>query len=169
MVSPIKKMPSKYVSTPWTDFRFNTELWRKKGRKIVKIFIGGLNYESTDAELKAAFEAYGEVESATIIVDRDSGRSKGFGFVEMSEKEEALKAIEGLNGTDFGGKTIAVNEARPKPTGQKRPGGGYGGHRGGPGGGRGGGYGGQKGGPGGGRGGFGGGRRGRPGGGGGNR
>ncbi len=88
----------------------------------MKIFIGGLSYDLTDDELKVAFEAYGEVESATIIVDRDSGRSKGFGFVEMSEKEEALKAIEGLNGTDFGGKTITVNEPSPKPKTHKRPG-----------------------------------------------
>ncbi len=125
----------------------------------MKIFVGALSYELTDAELKAAFEAYGEVESATIIVDRDSGRSKGFGFVEMLEKGEALKAIEGLNGTDLGGKTITVNEARPKPKGQKRPGG-YGGQRSGYGGGPGGD---RK------RGDFGGSRRNRPGGGRGNR
>ena len=132
----------------------------------MKIFVGSLSYDLTDDELKAAFEAYGEVVSATIIVDRDSGRSKGFGFVEMAEKEEALKAIEGLNGTDLSGRTIAVNEARPKPKSHKRPGG-YGGQRNGYGGGRSGGYGG---GPGGGkRGGFSGSRRDRPGGGRGNR
>lgn len=127
----------------------------KKGREIVKLFVGGISYELSDAELKAAFEAYGEVESATIIVDRDSGRSKGFGFVEMPEKEEALKAIEGINGTDLGGKTVAVNEARPKTKSNKRPGG-FGGQRSGPGGGRsGGGYGDSRGGGGGGRGGGG--------------
>jgi len=119
----------------------------------VKLFVGGISYDLTDDELKVAFEAFGEVESATIIVDRDSGRSKGFGFVEMSEKEEALKAIEGLNGTDLSGKTISVNEARPKPKSHKRPGGGYGG---GPGGRNRGGFGGGSG-------------RGRPGGGGSNR
>ncbi len=101
---------------------------KKQGRKIVKIFVGGLSYDLTDDEFKAAFEAYGEVESATIIVDRDSGRSKGFGFVEMAERGEALKAIEGLNGADLSGKTITVNEARPKPKSHKRPGG-YGGQR----------------------------------------
>lgn len=116
----------------------------------MKIFIGALSYDLKEDELKAAFEVYGKVESATIIVDRDSGRSKGFGFVEMFEKGEALKAIEGLNGTDLGGKTIAVNEARSKTKGHKRPGG-YGGQRSGgyggsPGGGkRGGGYGGGSG------------------------
>ena len=139
----------------------------------MKIFIGALSYDLKEDELKAAFEAYGKVESATIIVDRDSGRSKGFGFVEMLEKGEALKAIEGLNGTDLAGKTIAVNEARPKTKGHKRPGG-YagqrsGGYGGGPGGGkRGGGYGGGSG-SGRKRGDFGGSRRDRPGGGRGNR
>lgn len=122
----------------------------------MKIFIGSLSNDLTEDELKAAFEAYGAVESATIIVDRDSGRSKGFGFVEMAEKGDALKAIEGLNGTELCGKTIAVNEARPKSKGPKRPGG-YGEQRSGYGGGPSGGYGG-------GRGGFGGSRRGRPGG-----
>ncbi len=81
----------------------------------MNIFVGGLSYQLTEDELKTAFESYGEVESAKIIEDRDTGRSKGFGFVEMPEKEEALKAIEGLNGTELGGKTITVNEARPKP------------------------------------------------------
>ena len=97
----------------------------------MKLFVGGISYDLTDDELKVAFEAYGEVESATIIVDLDSGRSKGFGFVEMSEKEEALKAIEGLNGTDLSGKTISVNEARPKTKSHKRPGGPGGRNRGG--------------------------------------
>ncbi len=117
----------------------------------MKIFVGGLSYDLTDDEFKVAFEAYGEVESATIILDRDSGRSKGFGFVEMPEKGEALKAIEGLNGSDLSGKTITVNEARPNTKSHKRPGG-YGG-----------GPGGRQ------RGGFSGSGRGRPGGGGGNR
>ncbi len=133
----------------------------------MKLFVGSLSYDLADAELKAAFEAYGTVESATIIMDRDSGRSKGFGFVEMPEKGEALKAIEGLNGTDLSGRTIVVNEARPKPKSHKRSGGygGHGGQRSGYGGGRSGGYGdgpgGRK------RGGNSGSRRGRPGGGGG--
>jgi RNA recognition motif-containing protein len=92
----------------------------------MNIFIGGLDYQLNGDNLKAAFEAYGEVESAKIIEDRDTGRSKGFGFVEMPEKEEALKAIEGLNGTELGGKTITVNEARPK---RNNRGGGFGGGR----------------------------------------
>ena len=107
----------------------------------MRIFVGALSYDLKEDEIKAAFEAYGKVESASIIVDRDSGRSKGFGFVEMPEKEEALKAIEGLNDTDLGGKTIAVNEARPKAKSHNRPGGFGGGGRSG-----GGGYGGGRGG-----------------------
>ena len=132
----------------------------------MKLFVGSLSYDLTDDELKTAFEVYGAVESATIIVDRDSGRSKGFAFVEMPEKEEALKAIEGLDGKDLGGRTVAVNEARPKPKrsggfGGGRGGGGYGGGGGRSGGGGYGGGGGRSGG-----GGYGGGRGGRPGGGG---
>ncbi len=96
--------------------------------ETMNIFVGGLNYQLTEGELKAAFQSFGEVESAKIIEDRDTGRSKGFGFVEMPEKEEALKAIEGLNGTELGGRTITVNEARPKsPRNDSR--GGFGGGR----------------------------------------
>jgi RNA recognition motif-containing protein len=112
----------------------------------MNIYVGNLGYDVTDNELQAAFEAYGEVESARIITDRDTGRSKGFGFVEMPEKKEALKAIEGLNETELGGRNISVNEARPKPKRESRCrfGGGYGGgHRSESGGGRSDGYGGR--------------------------
>ncbi len=101
----------------------------------MNIYVGNLGYEVTEDELKTAFQAYGEVETARIITDRDTGRSKGFGFVEMPEKEEALKAIEGLNETALGERTISVNEARPKPKSDSRGGrsggGGFGGGRGG--------------------------------------
>ena len=113
----------------------------------MNIYVGNLGYDVTDNELQAAFEAYGEVDSAKVIMDRDSGRSKGFGFVEMPEREEALKAIEGLNETELGGRNISVNEARPKPKPDNRRsgfGGGYGGgQRSETGGGRSGGYGGR--------------------------
>ncbi len=142
LVSPRKEVPSKYVGTPWADFRFNNELWREKEEEIMNIYVGNLGYEVTDDALKAAFEAFGEVESAKIIVDRDTDRSKGFGFVEMPEKEEALKAIEGLNGTELGGRNVSVNEARPKTKSGGRGGGPGGGPGGGRGGGRGGGFGG---------------------------
>ncbi len=107
----------------------------------MNIYIGNLGYDVTDNELQAAFEAYGEVDSAKVIMDRDTGRSKGFGFVEMSDRDEALAAIEGLNGTELGGRNVSVNEARPKPKrndrrgGRGGSGGGYGGGRSGGGGG----------------------------------
>jgi RNA recognition motif-containing protein len=78
-----------------------------------KLFVGGLSYETTDVTLKEVFSKAGTVESATIITDKFSGRSKGFGFVEMSSDEEATKAIEMFNGKDIDGKNVTVNEARP--------------------------------------------------------
>lgn len=125
----------------------------------MKIYAGNLSYEVTEEDLKSAFEQFGEVESATIIKDKYSGQSKGFGFVEMSSKAEGQSAIDGLNGTELKGRTLNVNEARPRTEGRGIRGG-YGGGRGGYGGGRGG-YTGGRGGYGGGRGGYGGGRGGR--------
>ena len=78
-----------------------------------KLYIGGLSYEASEQELKEYFAQAGTVDSANIIVDRISGRSKGFGFVEMSSEEEAKKAIEMFNGKDFGGRNLTVDEARP--------------------------------------------------------
>jgi RNA recognition motif-containing protein len=78
-----------------------------------KLYIGGLSYSTTEDSLKEAFAAAGNVESAAIIMDRMSGRSKGFGFVEMSTDEEAEKAIEMFNGKELDGRTLTVNEARP--------------------------------------------------------
>ena len=105
-----------------------------------KLYVGGLPYSTTDAELKDAFAQVGAVDSAVIIMDKMSGRSKGFGFVEMSSDEDAQKAIDMWNGKDFGGRTLTVNEARPmeeRPRRDFRGGGGSGGS-GGYGGGRGG-------------------------------
>lgn len=79
-----------------------------------KLYVGNLNYHTSEEELRKAFEDFGTVDSATIITDRQTGRSKGFGFVEMSSEEEAEKAIEALNGKELGGRTIKVDEARPK-------------------------------------------------------
>lgn len=98
--------------------------------------MGGLPFQTDDSQLSQMFSAYGEVASAKVITDRDSGRSKGFGFVEMNDDEAAKKAIEELNQADLGGRTITVNEARPM---EQREGGRGGGGRGGYGGGRGGG------------------------------
>jgi len=103
-----------------------------------KLYVGGLPYSTTDAELKDAFSQAGAVASAVIIIDKMSGRSKGFGFVEMSSDEEAQKAIELMNGKDFGGRTLTVNEARPmeeRPRRDFRGGGNGGNDRGGYGGG----------------------------------
>jgi cold-inducible RNA-binding protein len=110
----------------------------------MKIYVGNLSYEVTEEDLRLAFEKFGQVESATIIKDKYSGQSKGFGFVEMPSKAEGQSAIDGLNGKELKGRTLNVNEARPRT--ESRGGrGGYGGGRGGYGGGRGG-YGGGRGG-----------------------
>ncbi|HEY0512322.1 MAG TPA: RNA-binding protein, partial [Thermoanaerobaculia bacterium] len=120
-----------------------------------KLYVGNLAYGVKDSDLEDLFAAHGTVDSAQVIMDRDTGRSKGFGFVEMSSDQEAQAAISALNGKELDGRNLTVNEARPKEEGGRGKGGGGG--YGGGGGGRGGGYGG--GGGGGGRGGgYGGGR-----------
>ena len=124
----------------------------------MNIYVGNLSHEVTEEDLRLAFEPFGQVESATIIKDKHSGQSKGFGFVEMASKAEGQSAIDGLNGKELKGKALNVNEARPRTESRGR-GGGYGGGRGGQGGGRRG-YGGGRGGQDGGRGGYSGGRRG---------
>ena len=124
----------------------------------MKIYVGNLSYEVTEEDLRQALGQFGQVESATIIKDKHSGQSKGFGFVEMASKAEGQSAIEGLNGKELKGRALNVNEARPRTESR--------GGRGGQGGGRGGYGGGGQGGQGGGRGGYGGGGRGGYGGGG---
>lgn len=88
-----------------------------------KLYVGGLSYGTTEDTLKETFSGAGTVESATVIMDRMSGRSKGFGFVEMSSDEEAQKAIEMFNGKDLDGRNITVNEARPMEARPPRRGG----------------------------------------------
>ena len=122
----------------------------------MNIYVGNLSHEVTEEDLRLAFEPFGQVETAAIIQDKHSGQSKGFGFVEMASKAEGQSAIDGLNGKELKGRTLNVNEARPR-TESRDGGGGYGGARGERSGGRGG-YGGDKGGRGDGRGGQGGGR-----------
>src|SRR3989344_1835368 len=100
-----------------------------------KLYVGGLPYSTTDSELKDAFAQCGAVDSAVIIMDKMSGRSKGFGFVEMSSDEDAQKAIDMWNGKDFGGRSLTVNEARPMEDRPKRDNRGGGGDWGGGGGG----------------------------------
>ena len=79
-----------------------------------KLYVGGLSYDTTEGTLKETFGAAGTVESAVVFMDRMSGRSKGFGFVEMSTEDEAQKAIQMLNGRELDGRSITVNEARPQ-------------------------------------------------------
>ena len=108
----------------------------------MNIYVGNLSFDTTDDQLRDAFAAFGEVSSVNIIKDKYSGESRGFGFVEMSDQEAATAAISGVNGTDLNGRTLNVNEARPRTEGGGGRGGGGGG-RGGGGGGRGGGGGGR--------------------------
>jgi RNA recognition motif-containing protein len=104
-----------------------------------KLYVGNLTYGVTDSDLQTMFAAHGTVQSAQVIMDRDTGRSKGFGFVEMGSDQEAQAAIAALNGKEMDGRALTVNEARPKPEGGGGGGRGYGGGRGGGGGGGGGG------------------------------
>lgn len=97
------------------------------------IFVGNLSFNTGEDELRQIFEGYGQVDRVSIMTDRDTGRSRGFGFVEMASNEDGEKAITALNGSQLGGRTINVNEARPKT---ERGGGGGGGYGGGGGGGR---------------------------------
>jgi RNA recognition motif-containing protein len=81
------------------------------------IFVGNLDFAATDSSVRAMFETYGSVDRVNLVTDRDTGRSRGFAFVEMSNADEADRAIAGLNGTNFEGRALNVNEARPKPQG----------------------------------------------------
>ncbi|MDD3473750.1 MAG: RNA recognition motif domain-containing protein [Desulfomonilaceae bacterium] len=98
----------------------------------INIYVGNLSFSATEDELKGLFQSYGTVDSAKIISDQFTGRSRGFGFIEMTNREEGLKAIEELDSKDFNGRSLKVNEARPKTNsrgggGPRRDGGGGGG------------------------------------------
>ncbi len=95
--------------------------------KELRIYVGNFSYEMTEQELREAFEAHGQVQEVHMVSDRETGRPKGFGFVEMPTSAEAQAAIDALNGKEFGGRAITVNEARPR---QERSSGGGGGDRG---------------------------------------
>ncbi|HET9792990.1 MAG TPA: RNA-binding protein [Thermoanaerobaculia bacterium] len=92
----------------------------------MKLYVGNLSYDTSEDELRDAFAAYGDVASAKIITDRDTGRSKGFGFVEFNDDDSARKAMSAMNGADLRGRALTVNEARPQA---ERPRGGMGGGR----------------------------------------
>ena len=91
--------------------------------QAMNIYVGNLSYDTHNEDLREAFEQFGQVEDARVVEDRETGRSRGFGFVEMTNDAEAQKAIEGMNGTDLQGRTLNVNEARPR---ENRGGGGGG-------------------------------------------
>jgi len=95
----------------------------------MKIYVGNLSYEVTDDKLNAMFATYGAVDSAQVIIDRDTGRSKGFGFVEMSDLKQGQAAMTGLNSTELDGRSITVNEARPREPRRDNDRGGFGGRR----------------------------------------
>lgn len=118
-----------------------------RGRRVKNIFVGNLSFNMSEEELRQMFEAFGQVDRVSIMTDRDTGRSRGFGFVEMTNNEDGEKAISALNGSQSGGRALNVNEARPKSDHGGGGGGGGGGRdrggRGGDRGGRGGGGGGR--------------------------
>ena len=93
------------------------------------IYVGNLSYDATEESVRSLFEAYGPVDRVSIVTDRDTGQSRGFAFVEMTERKDAENAIAQLNGTQLNGRAINVNEARPKPSGGGYGGGGGGGYR----------------------------------------
>jgi cold-inducible RNA-binding protein len=99
---------------------------------LKNIFVGNLDFNTSEEELRQLFQAYGQVDRVSIMTDRDTGRSRGFGFVEMTNAEDGEKAIAALNGSQIGGRKLNVNEARPRPerTGGGRDRGGRGGGRG---------------------------------------
>jgi RNA recognition motif-containing protein len=104
------------------------QLKDRKSSYVKNIFVGNLDFSATDSSVRSLFERYGTVERVNLVTDRDTGRARGFGFVEMSDSNQADQAIAGLNGFSFEGRTLNVNEARPKSSGGGRPssGGGFG-------------------------------------------
>ncbi len=103
---------------------------RRKERKMKNLFVGNMSFDTTEGALRAIFEPYGEITSINIITDRDTGRPRGFGFVELADDEKAAKAITELDGKELGGRALKVNEAKPRPE-RSGPRGGGGGARGG--------------------------------------
>lgn len=104
----------------------------RKENILKNIFVGNLDFGATEDTVRSLFEQYGSVERVSLMTDRETGRSRGFAFVEMTDTEEADRAIAALNGANVGGRALNVNEARPKPAGGgggRGPGGGYGGER----------------------------------------
>ena len=97
----------------------------------MKIYVGNLSFNTTEDQLRQAFEGFGEVSSVNVVTDKYTGESRGFAFLEMNNQEEAMSAISGMNSKELDGRTLNVNEARPRPERSDRGGGGRGGNRGG--------------------------------------
>jgi len=93
---------------------------KDKRQNMKNIFVGNLDFSATESSIRSLFEAYGSVERVNLVTDRDTGRSRGFAFVEMSDSAEADRAIAALNGSELDGRALNVNEARPKPQGGGR-------------------------------------------------
>jgi RNA recognition motif-containing protein len=115
-------MPFKSPATTWpipNPPRFARTIERQDN-KMKNIFVGNLNFSATESSIRSLFEPYGSVERVNLIADRDTGQSRGFAFVEMTDSSEADRAIAALNGKDVDGRTLNINEARPKPQGGGR-------------------------------------------------
>jgi len=109
----------------WYEEKGDDAQHSKEEHMNKKLYVGGLSYSVTDAQLQQLFASHGTVESAKVVMDRDSDRSRGFGFVEMSTQEEAEKAIASLNGTQHEGRSLTVNISKPREDRPARSGGGY--------------------------------------------
>jgi RNA recognition motif-containing protein len=139
------RFPGRFPNLP-VRHRARTSTAQCRGIRLKNIFVGNLSFNTSEDELRQMFEPFGQVDRVSIMTDRDTGRSRGFGFVEMASNEDGEKAITALNGSQVGGRALNVNEARPKTEhagGGGRDRGGRGGDRGGDRGGRGGGGGGR--------------------------
>src|SRR5204863_7134347 len=102
------------VSTaPWSRPACNSEKGKGRYFMAMKLYVGNLSFQTSSSDLESLFAGIGTVESATVVEDRETGRSRGFGFVEMASQEEGEKAIAEFNGTEFAGREIKVNEAKP--------------------------------------------------------
>jgi RNA recognition motif-containing protein len=118
--SAFRELGAPFVSAPNARFQI------AKGEDLKNIFVGNLDFSVREEAIRSLFEAYGAVERVSIMTDRETGRSRGFAFVEMTNEAEAERAIAALNGTDMSGRALNVNEARPKTDRGPRPGGGGG-------------------------------------------
>ena len=112
--SPAPAFQARLTSLCFSAEVSHTQIAHSEAIRLKNIFVGNLDFNTSEDELRHLFEVYGQVDRVSIMTDRETGRSRGFGFVEMANAEEGEKAIAGLNGSQLGGRTLNVNEARPK-------------------------------------------------------